>query len=82
MKSDFKKLKILEGEIETLIGLDVNEIFIGGVFGGVYKPSLFQSYKKIADFCLTEISIFMLTFIFTLPIGLLTIRNYSNSINN
>ena len=82
MKSDLKQLKILEGEIENLIGLEVNEVFIGGVFGGVYKPSLFQNYKKIAYFCLTEISIFMLTFIFTLPIGLFAIRNYSNSIND
>lgn len=79
MKPDLEGLKLTERDIENLSGFDVNEIFIGGVFGGVYKPSIFQNTKRLAYFCLTEIFVFMLMFILTLPIGLLAIRNYPKS---
>ena len=48
------------------------------MFGGVYRPSIFQNTKRLAYFCLTELFVLVLTFIFTLPIGLLAIRNYAN----
>ena len=78
MKPDLQELKITEREVEKLSGFDVNEVFVGGVFGGVYRPSIFQNTKRLAYFCLTELFVLVLTFIFTLPIGLLAIRNYAN----
>lgn len=74
--TDLEKLKLTERDLENLSGFDINEIFIGGVFGGVYKPSPFQNHQRLAYFCLTEISVFILMFIFTVPIGLLAIRNH------
>lgn len=82
MKPDLERLKITERELENLSGFDVNEIFIGGVFGGVYRPSNFQNHKRLASFCLTEIFVLIVTFIFTLPIALLAIRNSPNAIND
>lgn len=81
MKTDLEHLKITEKELENLSGFDVNEVFIGGIFGGVYRSSVLQNPKRIADFFLTEIFVFILTFIFTLPIGLLAIRNSTNASN-
>lgn len=82
MKPDLEELKITERELEKLSGFDVNEVFIGGVFGGVYRPSILQNPKRLAYFCLTEIFVLILTFILTLPIGLLAIRNYANASND
>lgn len=81
MKPDLEDLKITEKEIESLSEFDVNEVFIGGVFGGAYRPSIFQNPKRLAYFCLSEIFLFLLTFIFTLPIGLSAIRNSPNASN-
>lgn len=81
MKTDLEHLKITEKELENLSGFDVNEVFIGGIFGGVYRSSVLQNPKRIAEFFLTEIFVFILTFIFTLPIGLLAIRNSTNASN-
>lgn len=82
MRPDLEELKITERELENLSGFDVNEVFVGGVFGGVYRPSIFQNTKRLAYFCLTELFVLILTFIFTLPIGLLAIRNYTNASND
>ncbi len=81
MKSDLEELEITQRQIENLSGFDVDEVFIGGVFGGVYRPSIFQNPKRLAFFCLTEIFVLILTFIFTIPIGLLAIRNLQDGIN-
>ncbi|HEY9859808.1 MAG TPA: hypothetical protein V6D16_09895 [Candidatus Obscuribacterales bacterium] len=69
MQSDLKALKIGEGELETLSGLDVNDIFVGGIFGGTYRPSVWRDSKKLFFFCLTEVSVFVLILVFTLPVG-------------
>jgi len=82
MKHDLEALKITSIELENLIGFEVNEIFIGGVFGGVYRPSIFQSLKRFTSFCLVELCVSLITFIFTIPFGLLVIRNSTNPIND
>jgi hypothetical protein len=81
MKSELEDLKITEKELESLSGLDVDEVFVGGVFGGVYRPSIFQNSMRFISFCVAEFFVGMLTFIFTLPIGFIVIRNYSQSVN-
>lgn len=75
MQSDLKALKIDEGELETLSGLDVNDLFVGGIFGGTYRPSVWRDSKKLFFFCLTEISVFVLILVFTLPIGFILTQN-------
>lgn len=82
MKPELEDLKISETQIENLSGFEVTEIFIGGVFGGVYKPSIFRNPKQLAYLCLTEIVVCMLTFVFTLPISLLKVRRSPNTIDD
>lgn len=80
MQPDLKALKISEGELETLSGLDVNDIFVGGIFGGTYRPSVWQDSKKLFFFCLTEVSVFVLILIFTLPIGFILTQNSDQAV--
>lgn len=82
MHPDLEDLKITAREIENLSGFDVNEVFIGGVLGGVYRPSSLRRPKRLAFLCLTEIFVFVLTFIFSLPIGILAIRNSPHAISS
>ncbi|MBF2027464.1 MAG: hypothetical protein IGS48_11950 [Oscillatoriales cyanobacterium C42_A2020_001] len=80
MKAELADLMISEQEIERLSGCDVGSIFIGGVFGGVYRTSVFQDPQRLMGFCLTEVAVFLLSCVFTLPLGLVTIRNTSSNI--
>lgn len=75
MKPDLETLKISDKELEILSGLDVGEIFIGGVFGGVCRSSVFHDPKRFFSLCLTEVFVCALVFIFTIPIGLFFIRD-------
>ncbi len=80
MQSDLKALKISEGELETLSGLDVNDIFVGGIFGGTYRPSVWQNPKKLIFLGITEISVFVLILVFTLPIGYIFAQNSAQTV--
>lgn len=82
MKTTPEELKITMRELEILTGFEVNEIFIGSVLGGVYRPSIFKNFKRLVYFCLTEVFVFILVFIFSLPFGFLVIRNYTNAITD
>ncbi|MBW4576114.1 MAG: hypothetical protein KME08_12610 [Aphanothece sp. CMT-3BRIN-NPC111] len=82
MKSELKELIITEKELETITGFEVNEVFIGGVLGGVYRTAIFKNPKKLLSFCLTEIIVSVLVFVFTLPIGLSATRNSATGIND
>lgn len=79
MNSDLEDLKISDRELERLSGLDVSDIFVGGIFGGVYRPSIFRSLSRSLQFIFTEVLVFALLFIFTLPIGFAVTRNSINS---
>ncbi len=81
MQPDLADLKITERELERLTGCDVGSIFIGGVFGGVYRSSALRDPKRLLAFCLTEIVVFLLALVFSLPIGLSTLRNTTESVN-
>lgn len=82
MKPELEELKITPRELEHLTGFEVNEIFIGGVLGGVYRPSVFRSFKRFASLCITEILVSAIAFIFTLPFGFLIIRNSVNAVTD
>jgi len=81
MKLELADLKISEQEIERLSGCDVGSIFIGGVFGGVYRTSVFRDPQRLAGFCLTQVVVFLLSCVFMLPLGLVTIRNSASNMN-
>lgn len=70
MNSDIAALKITAEEIERLIGLDVNEIFIGGAIGGVYRTGVFKHSSRLLTLIVTELIVAALVFVFAIPIGL------------
>jgi hypothetical protein len=82
MKPDLEDLKIAAKEIEGLTGFEVNEIFIGAMPSGTYRPSVFQNLKQLLSFGFTQLFVAALTFIFTLPIGLWLIRGTTQSIRD
>ena len=82
MKAAAQELKITMREIENLTGFEVNDIFIGSILGGVYRPSIFKSFKRLVYFCLTKVFVSILILIFSLPFGFLVIRNYPNAITD
>lgn len=79
MNSDLEDLKISDRELERISGFDVSDILVGGIFGGFYRPSVFRSTSRSLQFLFTEVLVFALLFIFTLPIGLAVTRNSVNS---
>lgn len=70
MKPELAHLQISEKEMERFSGLDVGEIFVGGVLGGVYRPSALKQPGRLLGFCLTQVVVFALIVVFSLPIGL------------
>lgn len=79
MKPDLEELKITPKNLEKLTGYEVNESFIGGIFG-VFRPSRFP--KQIIALSVTELAVFLLTFILTIPFGFLVIRDRTDSIHD
>ncbi len=82
MNPELKDLTIAAKELEQLTGFEVNELFIGGLLGGAYRPGLFKNSKRLFSFCLTQLFVSALTIIFTLPLGLVMIRSDAKSIND
>ncbi len=70
MNDDLSVLRITAEEIERLIGIDVNEIFIGGTIGGVYRAGVLKHPKRLLSLIVTEILVAALIFVFSIPIGL------------
>ncbi|MGA7936584.1 MAG: hypothetical protein WCA35_23720, partial [Kovacikia sp.] len=82
MKPDLEDLKITIKELERLTGVEVNDVFMGGVLGGTYRPSALKNPKRLFSFCLTQLFVAVLLLIFTLPVGLLLIQNFTRPIND
>lgn len=70
MRSELAQLQISERELEQFSGLDVGEIFVGGVLGGVYRPSALKQRSRLLVFCLTQVVVFVLVIVLSLPIAL------------
>ncbi|MBW4690777.1 MAG: hypothetical protein KME27_03320 [Lyngbya sp. HA4199-MV5] len=82
MNSELKELAITAKELERLAGLEVNNLFIGSMIGGGFRPGLFKSSKRWFSFGLMQIFVLILTMILTLPVGLLIIRNHANAVSD
>ena len=70
MNSELADLRMTDAEIERLTGFEVNELFLGGLIGGVYRPSLFRQPKRLFMFAITELVVTAILFVFTIPIGI------------
>lgn len=79
MKPDLEELKIPAKLLEKLTGYEVNASSIGGL-GGVLRASRFS--ERIITLVFTELAVFLLTFIFSVPFGFLAIRDRTDSIDD
>jgi hypothetical protein len=67
---DLQDLRLDSREIESLSGLEVNDRWVGGIIGGVYRFSQLRHLTDWLGWLLFEGIAAALLFIFTLPIGL------------
>lgn len=82
MHPDLATLIISEAELERLTGIDVGEVFIGGIFGGVYRPAVFRSPIRFAWLCLIEILVALLLSVVAIPVALLLTRNAAKTVQD
>jgi hypothetical protein len=71
---DFSGLPISPRTVEKLTGKEVSDSFIGGIFGGVYRPIALQRWSGKIILITIELIVAGLVFVFSLPIGLSLIR--------
>jgi hypothetical protein len=74
MSEDFATLEITPRELEKITGKDVSEGFVGGILGGVYRPSSIRKFSGRLGLVAIELIVAGLVFVFSLPIGLSLIR--------
>jgi hypothetical protein len=74
MSEDFATLEITPRELEKITGKDVSEGFVGGILGGVYRPSSIRQFSGRLGLIAIELIVAGLVFVFSLPIGLSLIR--------
>ena len=77
MKSDLEALRITKLQLETLTGLDIGSVFMGGVV----RPSVFRSTRRFLSLLVTETSILVVIFIICLGLGLVIVRSWSGFSN-
>ena len=82
MNPELKALAITAKELERLTGFEVNDLFIGSIVGGSFRPGLFKSPKRMLSFGLMQVFALILAMILTLPVGLIIIRNNANSVTD
>ena len=82
MNSELKALPITAKELERLTGFEVNDLFIGSIVGGSFRPGIFKSPKRLLSFGFMQVFAFLLAAIATLPVGLIFLRNHANSVND
>jgi hypothetical protein len=74
MSQDYAALPITPRELETITGKDVSDGFVGGVWGGVYRPSALRQLSGRLALGAIELVTAGLMFVFSLPIGLALLR--------
>ncbi|MCS6815289.1 MAG: hypothetical protein NZ772_17175, partial [Cyanobacteria bacterium] len=82
MQADLAALQISPSELERLAGLEINDLFIGGLIGGTVRSSVLRYPQRLLAFGLTELAIIILVLVVTLPIGLLMIRGVTDAIQD
>jgi hypothetical protein len=78
MQPDLDSLKLTNREVEQHCQLEVNDLLIGGIWGGVYRTSIFRDLHRFWQLCFTELAVFGIVFIFSLPLGFFVIRHAVN----
>jgi hypothetical protein len=71
---DFAALVITPRELEKITGKEVSDGFVGGVLGGVCRPSSLRSLSGRLALMTIELIVAGLIFVFSLPIGLSLLR--------
>jgi hypothetical protein len=71
---DFAALVITPRELEKITGKEVSDGFVGGVLGGVCRPSSLRSLSGRLALMAIELIVAGLIFVFSLPIGLSLLR--------
>jgi fumarate reductase subunit C len=74
MKSDLELLLITTKEIEIHSGMEVNELFIGSIWGGIYRIYNLRKPKYFLLFLILQIIILAIVFVFSLPLGFAATR--------
>ncbi|PSB25486.1 hypothetical protein [Stenomitos frigidus] len=82
MNPELKALAITAKELERLTGFEVNDLFIGSIVGGNFRPGIFKSPKRILSFGLMQVFALILSMILTLPVGLVFVRNNANAVSD
>ena len=78
MHPDLATLKLSDRDIEHLSGLEVNELWVGGLCGGVDRVPKITTLKWCLWFGFTELAVIALVHMFTVPLGLAVIRQASD----
>jgi len=80
MSERLESLLISEREVETLTGLEVSPIFVGGALTGIYRPSVLGKPGHRLYMLLTELIVAALLFMVAIPIGLFFTRGQGGGI--
>ncbi|MGD1907043.1 MAG: hypothetical protein ACFB0C_13745 [Leptolyngbyaceae cyanobacterium] len=73
MASELEALRITQPQLEKLTGLDIGQVFMGGVV----RPSALKSTRRLISFLITESVILLVIFIMCLGLGLVILRSWS-----
>ena len=73
MKSDLEALRITRPQLEQLTGLDIGNVFMGGII----RPSVFRSTNRFLSLLVTEFSVLGVMFIICLGLGLVIARSWA-----
>jgi hypothetical protein len=75
MKEDVATLEITPHELEKVCGHEVNDLFIGGIVGGVLRSSALHHPMKRVSILVVEVAMAGLFLISALPISFAATRN-------
>ncbi|MCT7966038.1 hypothetical protein NG799_06790 [Laspinema sp. D1] len=71
MRPDLENAIVTESELETIAGVDVNDIGLSLAF----RLSFLQNLNKLLSFAIAQLFILVLFFILLTPLGILMVRN-------
>jgi len=74
MHPDLEALRITEPQLEKITGLDIGNIFMGGVI----RPSALRSPQRLLSLMVTEGVVLLVIFIISMGVGLVILRNWSS----
>ncbi len=80
MTASLESLPITEQEVESLTGLDVDAVFVGGALTGVYRPMNRPSFQQRFHVFTTELILLLLVFTISVPLGLASTQQQASGI--